>query len=85
MFEAVYRTGRAPSALIDELGLAQVSDSAELERMVSEVLAAQPRAVADYRAGKAGAVNFIAGQVMKASRGKANPNVVRELIQRQLG
>jgi aspartyl-tRNA(Asn)/glutamyl-tRNA(Gln) amidotransferase subunit B len=85
VFEAVYRTGQAPTALIAELGLAQLSDSAELERMVAEVLAAQPRAVADYRAGKGGAVNFIAGQVMKASRGKANPNLVRELIQRQLG
>jgi len=84
VFETMYRTGREPGALVDELGLAQVSDTAELERMVDDVLADQPRAVADYRAGKAGAVNFLAGQVMKLSRGKANPNVARELIERRL-
>jgi aspartyl-tRNA(Asn)/glutamyl-tRNA(Gln) amidotransferase subunit B len=49
------------------------------------VLTAQPGAVADYRAGKAGAINFLAGQVMKASRGKANPNRTRELITATLG
>jgi aspartyl-tRNA(Asn)/glutamyl-tRNA(Gln) amidotransferase subunit B len=84
VFERVYRTGREPTALVEELGLAQLSDTSELERMVEEVLAAQPQAVADYRAGKTGAVNFLAGQVMKASRGKANPNLVRELIEQRL-
>ena len=49
-----------------------------------KVLAAQPQAVVDFRAGKAGAVNFLAGQVMKASRGRANPNLVRELIEQKL-
>ena len=84
VFERVYRTGREPTAVVQELGLAQLSDTGELERMVDEVLAAQPQAVADYRAGKTGAVNFLAGQVMKASRGKANPNLVRELIEQRL-
>ena len=84
VFEVVYRTGKAPSALVEELGLAQVSDTAALEGLVAEMLAAQPQAVADYRSGKAGAINFLAGQVMTASRGKANPNLARELIQRQL-
>ena len=84
VFEYVYRTGQEPKTVVQELGLAQVSDSAELERMVDEVLASQPQAAADYRAGKAGAINFLAGQVMKASRGKANPNLARELIERRL-
>jgi aspartyl-tRNA(Asn)/glutamyl-tRNA(Gln) amidotransferase subunit B len=84
VLERVYRTGREPTALVEELGLAQLSDTSELERMVEQVLAAQPQAVADYRAGKTGAVNFLAGQVMKASRGKANPNLVRELIEQRL-
>jgi aspartyl-tRNA(Asn)/glutamyl-tRNA(Gln) amidotransferase subunit B len=85
VFEAVYRTGKEPSAVVEELGLAQVSESTEIERFVDEVLAAQPQAVEDYRAGKTGAVNFLAGQVMKLSRGKANPNLVRELIEQRLG
>jgi aspartyl-tRNA(Asn)/glutamyl-tRNA(Gln) amidotransferase subunit B len=80
IFEQVFRTGREPADLVESLGLAQLSDANELERLVGEVLAAQPGAVADYRAGKAGAINFLAGQVMKASRGKANPNRTRELI-----
>jgi aspartyl-tRNA(Asn)/glutamyl-tRNA(Gln) amidotransferase subunit B len=85
VFEQVFRTGREPAELIEALGLAQVSDSGELDRLVAEVLAAQPGAVADFRAGKAGAINFLAGQVMKASRGKANPNLARELIAARLG
>jgi aspartyl-tRNA(Asn)/glutamyl-tRNA(Gln) amidotransferase subunit B len=84
VFETMYRTGREPAALVEQLGLAQVSDEAELERMVDEVLNAQPQAVVDYRSGKSGAVNFLAGQVMKASRGKANPNLARDMIQRRL-
>jgi aspartyl-tRNA(Asn)/glutamyl-tRNA(Gln) amidotransferase subunit B len=84
VLEVVYRSGGEPAAIVEELGLAQVSDSSALDRMVEEVLATQPQAVVDFRAGKAGAVNFLAGQVMKASRGRANPNVVRELIERKL-
>jgi aspartyl-tRNA(Asn)/glutamyl-tRNA(Gln) amidotransferase subunit B len=84
VFEEVYRGGSEPAAVIERLGLGQVSDTSELDRFVDEVLAAQPRAVADYRAGKSGAVNFLAGQVMKLSRGKANPNLVRELIETRL-
>jgi aspartyl-tRNA(Asn)/glutamyl-tRNA(Gln) amidotransferase subunit B len=84
VFEEVYRGGSEPAAVIERLGLGQVSDTGELDRFVDEVLAAQPRAVADYRAGKSGAVNFLAGQVMKLSRGKANPNLVRELIETRL-
>jgi aspartyl-tRNA(Asn)/glutamyl-tRNA(Gln) amidotransferase subunit B len=84
VFESVYREGGEPASLVDQLGLAQVTDDAEVERFVAEVLAANPAAVADYQAGKAGAVNFLAGQVMKVSRGRANPNLARELIERQL-
>ena len=85
VFETVYRTGQAPGQVVEALGLAQVSDSSELERMVVEVLDAQPQAVGDYRAGKNGAINFLAGQVMKASRGKANPQQVNELLKTKIG
>jgi aspartyl-tRNA(Asn)/glutamyl-tRNA(Gln) amidotransferase subunit B len=77
---AVYESGRSPAALVEEQGLAQVSDTGALEQTVREVLAANPAPVADYRSGKLTAINFLKGQVMKASRGKANPTVVEELL-----
>jgi len=81
----VFRTGKAPTALVEELGLAQVSDTAELEAAVRSVVDANPAAVADYRAGKATAINFLKGQVMKQTRGKANPAVAEELLRKLLG
>ncbi len=81
----VYETGRSPSGLVEEQGLAQVSDTSALEQTVREVLAANPAPVADYRAGKLTAINFLKGQVMKASRGKANPTVVESLLTQLLG
>jgi aspartyl-tRNA(Asn)/glutamyl-tRNA(Gln) amidotransferase subunit B len=80
----VYATSTSPRALVEERGLAQVSDSAELEQAVREVLNANPAAVADYRAGKVSAINFLKGQVMKATRGKANPGVAEDLLHRLL-
>ena len=80
----VLRTGKAPRALVDELGLAQVSDSSALEAAVHDAIQANPAAVADYRAGKVSAINFLKGQVMKASRGKANPAVVEDLLRQFL-
>jgi aspartyl-tRNA(Asn)/glutamyl-tRNA(Gln) amidotransferase subunit B len=85
VFETMFASGEEPVAIVERLGLAQVSDSSALEEAIDGVLAAQPQAVADYQAGKAGAINFLAGQVMKATRGRANPNLVREIIERQLG
>jgi aspartyl-tRNA(Asn)/glutamyl-tRNA(Gln) amidotransferase subunit B len=84
LLPTVYATGRAPAALVEEQGLAQVSDTAALEQTVREVLAAHPAPVADYRSGKLTAINFLKGQVMKASRGKANPSVVEELLKQHL-
>jgi aspartyl-tRNA(Asn)/glutamyl-tRNA(Gln) amidotransferase subunit B len=80
----VFRTGKSPLAVVDELGLAQVSDTSELEAAVRSALEANSAAVADYRAGKATAINFLKGQVMKATRGKANPAVVEDLLRQQL-
>ncbi len=80
----IFRTGKSPSALVEELGLAQVSDTSELASAVRSALDANPTAVADYRAGKATAINFLKGQVMKATRGKANPQVVEDLLRHHL-
>jgi aspartyl-tRNA(Asn)/glutamyl-tRNA(Gln) amidotransferase subunit B len=85
VLEASFRSGKEPRALVDELGLAQVSDAGELEAAVRAAIESQPAAVADYRSGKTTAINFLKGQVMKATRGKANPAVVEALLRDALG
>ena len=70
--------------IIEKRGLKQISDSGEIERLVDEVLAANARQVQDYRAGKEKAFHSLVGQVMKATRGKANPAQVNELLKRKL-
>jgi aspartyl-tRNA(Asn)/glutamyl-tRNA(Gln) amidotransferase subunit B len=71
--------------IIEKRGLRQISDASAIEKMVDEVLAANARLVADYRAGKEKAFNALVGQVMKASRGKANPQQASEILRRKLG
>jgi len=87
LFDVAWTLG--PEASIDELiereGLKQVSDASTIEKLVDEVLAANARQVEDYRAGKEKAFNSLVGQVMKASKGKANPAQVNELLRRKLG
>ncbi len=80
ILEAIFDTGASAQSLIEERGLAQISDQSELDRVVERILSAQPKAVADYHAGKTSAIGFLMGQVMKATGGKANPSVVRELL-----
>jgi aspartyl-tRNA(Asn)/glutamyl-tRNA(Gln) amidotransferase subunit B len=81
----VYQTGKDPRSVVDELGLAQVSDVSALEEAARAAIEANPAAAADYRAGKTTAMNFLKGQVMKATRGKANPAVAEELLRKLLG
>jgi aspartyl-tRNA(Asn)/glutamyl-tRNA(Gln) amidotransferase subunit B len=71
--------------VINELGLKQISDAGEIEKLVDEAIAAGAKQVADYRAGKEKALQSLVGQVMKASRGKANPAQVNEILRRKLG
>jgi aspartyl-tRNA(Asn)/glutamyl-tRNA(Gln) amidotransferase subunit B len=77
-------TGKTAAAVIDERGLAQVSDTGEIESVIGDVLAGNPQQLAQYRAGKETLFGFFVGQVMKASKGKANPKVVNELLKRKL-
>jgi aspartyl-tRNA(Asn)/glutamyl-tRNA(Gln) amidotransferase subunit B len=72
-------------ALIEARGLRQISDSGALEAMVDAVIAANPKSVEEFRAGKEKAFNALVGQVMKQSRGKANPAQVNELLRARLG
>ena len=71
--------------LIERLGLKQMSDTGALEAIVEQVLASNPKSVAEFRAGKDKAFNALVGQVMKASKGKANPAQANELLKRKLG
>jgi len=84
LFPEMYRTGKPPDELVRQLGLEQVSDAAELERLVRDALRGHPREVEQYRAGKRGLLGYFVGLVMKASRGKANPRKVNELLRREL-
>lgn len=85
VLEEVFNTGKRPELVVQERGLVQISGVEELRAIVEQVLAANPQAVADYKAGKAPALGFLVGQVMKATRGKANPAVVNQLLRDKLG
>jgi aspartyl-tRNA(Asn)/glutamyl-tRNA(Gln) amidotransferase subunit B len=84
VLEDVAATGTSPRQIVAERGLVQINDTSEVEQLVAQALAASPQAVADYHAGKAAAMGFLTGQVMKATRGKANPAVVNQILKRQL-
>jgi aspartyl-tRNA(Asn)/glutamyl-tRNA(Gln) amidotransferase subunit B len=75
----------AADAIIEAQGLRQTNDAGAIEAMIDEVLAANQKSVDEFRAGKEKAFNALVGQVMKASRGKANPAQVNELLKRKLG
>ena len=81
---AIHETGRDPDAIVEERGLAQVSDAAQLAEVVKTVLAENPAAVGDYRKGKKAAIGFLLGQVMRHMRGTANPAVARQLLEQAL-
>jgi aspartyl-tRNA(Asn)/glutamyl-tRNA(Gln) amidotransferase subunit B len=85
VFEAHVETGEGIEAIVGRLGLRQISDSGALGAIVDEVLAANPAAVADVRAGKAQAIGFLVGQVMKATRGQANAAVAQAALRERLG
>ncbi len=85
VFEEMFLSGRRASDIVAERGLIQISDSAELERAVAKVIASNNQAVSDYQSGKEQALAFLIGQVMKATRGRANPAVAREILLQKLG
>lgn len=80
----MFKSGRAAAEIVAEKGLAQISDADELGRIVEQVIAANPDPVAEYRAGKERLFGWFVGQVMKATRGKANPQLVTELLKEKL-
>ena len=84
VFAEMFDTGKSPAAIVQEKGLAQVSDTGAIEKFCDEAIAANPDPVADYKAGKVAALNSLKGQVMKLSKGKANPALVGEILERKL-
>ncbi|MDN0075024.1 Asp-tRNA(Asn)/Glu-tRNA(Gln) amidotransferase subunit GatB [Crenobacter sp. SG2303] len=85
VFEAMWGGELSADEVIERDGLKQVSDVGAIEKMVDEAIAANPKAVEEFRAGKEKALNALAGQVMKASKGKANPAQVQEILKQKLG
>jgi aspartyl-tRNA(Asn)/glutamyl-tRNA(Gln) amidotransferase subunit B len=81
----MFETGEAPSVIAEREGLKQISDSSALEAMVEEVIKNNSKQVEQYRSGKATVLGFLVGQVMKASRGQANPAAVNEVLRKKLG
>ena len=84
VFAEMFATGKAPAVIVQEKGLAQVSDTGAIEKLCDEAIAASPGPVADYRAGKVAALNALKGYVMKLSKGKANPALAGEILERKL-
>ena len=84
VFDEMWRSGKTPQAIVEEQGLVQVSDSGAIESIIDEIMAANAGQVAEYRGGKEKVFGFFVGQVMKASKGKANPSVVNDLLLNKL-
>ena len=85
VFEIMAETGEAPEKIVEEKGLRQVTDTGAIEAVIDQVLEANADNVAAYRGGKQTLFGWFVGQVMKASKGKANPAMVNELLKKKLG
>jgi aspartyl-tRNA(Asn)/glutamyl-tRNA(Gln) amidotransferase subunit B len=84
VFAEMFDTGKSPAAIVQEKGLAQVSDTGAIEKFCDEAIAANPGPANDFKSGKAAALNFLKGQVMKLSKGNANPALAGEILERKL-
>ncbi|MEA2552718.1 MAG: aspartyl-tRNA(Asn)/glutamyl-tRNA(Gln) amidotransferase subunit [Fimbriimonadaceae bacterium] len=84
VFEAMFRDGRMPEAIVKESGATQISDEAEIKSMIGEVLRSNPDVVAKYKGGQLNVKGFLVGQIMRQSKGQANPDMVQDLLQREL-
>jgi aspartyl-tRNA(Asn)/glutamyl-tRNA(Gln) amidotransferase subunit B len=83
-FAVMWETGRSPQEIVEEQGLKQISDTSELTGVVAQVIAENPDAVDSFKAGKETSIRFLIGQVMRSTRGKANPQLAEQLLREQL-
>ena len=84
VFAEMFATGKGAAAIVKEKGIEQLSDASAIEKLCDEVIAANPNPAADFKAGHAASLNFLKGQVLKLSKGKANPQLVGEILERKL-
>ncbi len=84
VFDEMAQTGRPPGSIVEEKGLVQITDTAIIEAAVSDVISSHPDEVKAYRNGKTKLLGFFVGQIMKATRGKANPKLVNALLKKML-
>jgi aspartyl-tRNA(Asn)/glutamyl-tRNA(Gln) amidotransferase subunit B len=84
VFSEMFATGKSAAAIVEEKGMEQLSDAAAIEALCDRVIADNPKPAADFKAGNAASLNFLKGQVMKLSKGTANPTVVGEMLERKL-
>ena len=84
VFVEMFATGKAPAEIVKEKGLVQITDSSAIEKIVDEVIAANPQQLERYRSGKTQLMGFFVGQVLKSSGGKANPQTVNEILKKKL-
>ncbi|MDI9480053.1 MAG: Asp-tRNA(Asn)/Glu-tRNA(Gln) amidotransferase subunit GatB [Syntrophomonadaceae bacterium] len=84
VFEEMFSTGKSPEEIVKEKGMAQISDQDTLQKVIDEAVAANAKVVEDYKNGKEKAFGFLIGQIMKATRGQANPALVNELLKERL-
>src|SRR5438046_7933174 len=84
MFAETFATSNSSGASVKEKSIEQLSDVSAIEKLCGEVIAANPKPVTDFRAGNVASLNFLKGQVIKLSKGKANPQLVGEILERQL-
>lgn len=84
VFAEMLESGKAPAQIVEEKGLVQISDEGAIREIAREAIANNPQSVEDYKAGKTKAIGFLVGQVMKATKGKANPGLVNQLLKEEL-
>ena len=81
----MFSCGKTAGALVSEKGLAQITDADQISKVAREIIAANPKQVEQYRSGKMATMGWFVGQVMKATRGQANPQMLQELLKKELG
>ncbi len=84
VFSEMWTSGKTPETIVKEKGLVQISDTGALEELADRIIAANPQSVADFKAGKKKAVGFLMGQIMKETKGKANPQIVNGILMKKL-
>jgi aspartyl-tRNA(Asn)/glutamyl-tRNA(Gln) amidotransferase subunit B len=84
VFEEMYRTGERPEKIVRDKGWVQILDEGEIEKAVEKAIDSNPKQVEDYRKGKEKLFGFFVGEVMKQTKGKANPNLVNEVLRKKL-